>query len=66
MTKKFKQNISEISLVYKHKVRADDRPKIHTSKDAFILFRENWDDMTINLYEEFKVLLLDNSNRCMG
>jgi DNA repair protein RadC len=66
MTKKFKQNISQISLVYKNKVRADDRPKITTSKDAYVLFRENWDDMTINLYEEFKVLLVDNSNRCMG
>ena len=66
MTKKFKENISQISLIYKNKVRADDRPKIHTSRDAYRLFRENWDDLTINLFEEFKVLLVDNSNRCMG
>jgi DNA repair protein RadC len=66
MTSKFKQNISEISLVYKNKVKASERPKISTSKDAHQLFRDNWDDMTINLYEEFKVLLVDNANRCMG
>lgn len=66
MTKKFKENISQISLVYKNKVKASERPKIKDSKDAYKLFRENWDDMTINLYEEFKVLLVDNSNRCMG
>lgn len=66
MTKKFKQNISQISLVYKDKVRASERPKIQTSRDAYKLFRDNWNDMTINLFEEFKVLLVDNSNRCMG
>lgn len=66
MTKKFNQNISQISLVFKNKVKATDRPKVVSSQDAHRLFRENWDDMTINLYEEFKVLLVDNSNRCMG
>ncbi len=66
MTQKFKENISQISLVYKNKVKASDRPKINESKDAYALFRDNWDDMTINLYEEFKILLIDNSNRCMG
>ena len=66
MTKKFKQNISQISLIYKNKVKATDRPKVVSSQDAYQLFRENWDDMTINLYEEFKVLLVDNGNRCMG
>lgn len=66
MTNKFQENISQISLVYKSKVKAKDRPKIVTSKDAYALFRKNWDNMTINLYEEFKVLLVDNGNRCMG
>lgn len=66
MTKKFNQNISQISLVYKNKVKATDRPKVVSSQDAYKLFRENWDDMTISLYEEFKVLLVDNGNRCMG
>lgn len=66
MTKSFQENISQISLVYKNKVKAIERPKVCQSSDAYRIFRENWNDLTINLFEEFKVLLLDNSNRCMG
>ncbi len=66
MTSKIKTNISEISLTYKHKVKAKDRPKISCSETAYTLFRENWDDLTINLFEEFKILLLDRNNHCMG
>ncbi len=66
MTEKFKTNISEISLTYKRKVKADDRPKVSCSSNAYKLFRENWDNLTINLMEEFKILLLDRNNSCMG
>ncbi len=66
MTSKFKSNISEISLTYKRKVKASDRPKINSSLSAYQLFRENWNDLTINLFEEFKILLLNRNNQCMG
>lgn len=66
MTDLFKTNISEISLSYKRKVKASERPKVSCSKDAEKLFRENWNDLTINLFEEFKILLLDRNNSCMG
>ena len=59
-------NISEIKRTYTRKVKAEERPKICSSQDAHSLFLTNWDDMTINLYEEFKILLLDRNNRCMG
>ena len=58
--------ISEVELVYRRKVKANDRPKVSCSQEAFALFRENWDDLTINLYEQFKVMFLDRNNRCMG
>ena len=58
--------ISEVKLVYSRKVRANDRPQVSASQDAYVLFRENWDDLTINLNEQFKVMLLDRNNRCMG
>ena len=58
--------ISEVELVYRRKVKANDRPKVSCSQDAHALFRENWDDLTINLYEQFKVMLLDRNGRCMG
>lgn len=59
-------HISEIKLTYNRKVKADDRPLVNSSERAYELFKENWDDMTINLFEEFKILLLDRNNRCMG
>lgn len=66
MTKTNLNKISEIGLTYSRKVKASDRPKVRCSRDAYNLFRQNWDDLTINLYEEFKVLLLDRDGRCMG
>ncbi|MEM9680409.1 MAG: JAB domain-containing protein [Bacteroidota bacterium] len=60
------QLISEIKLTYTRKVKASDRPKVTSSMDAYRLFRNNWDDLTINLFEEFKIMLLDRNNRCMG
>ena len=66
MTKIDLFKISEIELTYKRKVKAGDRPKISCSQDAYKLFRENWNDLTINLQEEFKMLLLDRNNHCMG
>jgi len=66
MTKFNPHTISEIKLTYTRKVKTEDRPKVNNSETAYELFRANWDDMTINLFEEFKILLLDRNNACMG
>ena len=66
MTKKLPNQISKIRLTYTNKVKASERPRVTCSKDAYMLFRENWEDLSINLFEEFKILLLDRSNHCMG
>ena len=66
MTEVNLKNISEVRLIYQRKVKAEARPSITNSQTAYDLFRQKWDDLTINLYEEFKILLLDRNNRCMG
>lgn len=66
MAKSITNKFPEIKLTYTRKVRADERPKVTCSEDAHELFRANWDDMTINLFEEFKILLLVRNNCCMG
>ena len=58
--------ICEIEIIYRNKQRAKDRPHISSSKEAYRLFHENWDDMKINLLEQFKIMLLDRSNRVIG
>lgn len=59
-------NIAEIELVYRSNVKPADRPKITSSHDAYQLFRSLWSDDTICLYEQFRILLLDRSNRVLG
>ena len=39
------QLVSEIKLTYTRKVKADDRPRVKSSKDAYKLFRDNWNDI---------------------
>ena len=59
-------NISEVKLIYLSKIRASDRPKITSSKDAYDLFVSTWDLNTLEYFEEFKVLLLNRSNAVLG
>jgi DNA repair protein RadC len=58
--------IAEIELVYKTKVKASKRPIIRSSFEAFNLIRLLWNENTIELYEEFKVLFLDRKNSVLG
>lgn len=42
------------------------KPKISSSEDAYNLFLTCWSKHTIELQEEFKVLLLNRANKVMG
>jgi DNA repair protein RadC len=57
--------IAEVELVYKSKVKASERPTVLTSKDAYAIFLQTWDDNKIDLQEQFKVLFLNNANRVL-
>jgi DNA repair protein RadC len=58
--------IAEVELIYKSKVKASERPKITSSKDAADLLIKVWDDNKIDFVEQFKVLFLNRSNRVLG
>lgn len=58
--------VTEVKMVYYNKVKAADRPQIKSSFDAYEILISNWDEGTINLFEEFYILLLDRSGRVMG
>ena len=58
--------ISEVKLVYRTKVKASDRFRVKTSKDAFEIFWEAWDQDSIEHVEEFKLMLLTRSNKVLG
>jgi DNA repair protein RadC len=58
--------ISEVSHIYKGKVKASDRAQVKCSRDAYKLFMEHWNNGTIEHVEEFKVMLMNRSNAVLG
>jgi len=62
----FNQNLAEVRLVYRTKVKASERLQVKCSKDASDIFMENWDLDSIEHIEEFKVLLMNRSNKVLG
>ena len=63
---KKKWRVAEIELRYTPKVKYSERPKIKTSKDAYIIFMQTWDKEKINLLEQFKVILVNKGSRALG
>jgi DNA repair protein RadC len=58
--------VAEIHLSYNPKVKASQRPKIESSKDAEKVLRQTWNSETIELVEHFRVLLLNRANKVLG
>jgi len=58
--------ITEIDLVYRNKVKARDRLKVRSSKDAYEILMKSWNLNTIDIQEQFKVVLLDRGCNCLG
>lgn len=58
--------VSEISVSYLPKFKANERPQISSSKDAYEILYNNWDLGKIQLLEHFKILLLNRANKVLG
>ena len=58
--------VAEIQLNYKSDVKPSLRPKISSSKDAYDVLRNNWDDSRIEFIEQFKVMLLNRAHKVLG
>ncbi|WP_242203234.1 JAB domain-containing protein [Aestuariivivens insulae] len=59
-----KNQIAEIQLRYRP--RKMKGTKITSSKTAFKVFLEHWNMDSIELYEEFKIMLLNRNNEVLG
>jgi DNA repair protein RadC len=58
--------VAEVELIYRSKVKASQRPHIKTSKDAADLLKQLWNEDKIDLVEQFKVLFLNRANKVLG
>ncbi len=60
------QKVAEVKLIYRNKVKPSQRQTIKSSRDAYMLFLESWNSDTLELHEEFKIMLLNTSNAVLG
>jgi len=58
--------VAEVEVSYKSNYNITERPKINCSKDAYRILMQHWQSSKIELLEEFKVILLNSSNRALG
>lgn len=65
-TSKKQFEVAEIQLTYKTKVKPSQRPKITSSKEAYAILLESWDEDKLEFVEQFKVLLLNRANKVLG
>ena len=66
MNSKDMYRIAEIELVYRSNVRPSERPVITTSRNAYEVLLNAWDPSRIEMVEQFKILLLNRSNKVLG
>lgn len=57
--------IQHVQLIAKStdKIKHQDKPKANTPETAFKILRKDWNNNTINLIEEFKLMALDRQLR---
>jgi DNA repair protein RadC len=58
--------VAEVRLIYKTKVKPSERLQIKSSIDAYNIFLQGWNQDTLEHIEEFKILLLNRSNKVLG
>lgn len=56
--------IAEIKVSYN--TRKIPKEKIKSSQDAYEILIKSWNKGTLELYEEFKIILLNNANEVLG
>src|SRR6266542_585100 len=58
--------VAQGELVYRSKVKATARPRVLTSRDVYEIFKQSWDENKIDFIEQFKIMLLNRSNRVLA
>ena len=58
--------IAEISVSYSQRIMPSERVAVTNTNIVVDILRYAWDDRTIELYESFKVILLNRNNKLLG
>lgn len=57
---------TQVQLTYRSRVPLKERVRVTHSGTAYELLRRSWNENKIELVEQFKILLLDQQNNCLG
>ena len=60
------QNLAEVQMSYKAKVRPSEREKITSSRDSYDILKNLFSDDQIEYVEQFIILLLNRANKVLG
>lgn len=58
--------VNEVEIIYRNTTPYQDRIQIKSSATAYEILRATWDENRLELVEQFKILLLDQKNNCLG
>lgn len=58
--------VNEVEIIYRNATPYQDRIQIKSSATAYEILLASWDQNRLELVEQFKVLLLDQKNNCLG
>lgn len=58
--------VCEVQLTYKPNFNPSARPQISSSKQCYDILMQHWNLGLINFLEEFKIILLNRTNRVLG
>ena len=58
--------IEEVKLIYRNKLKANERPVVRGAEDAYKIFLESWDHDQIDLLEKCKAMFLDRQLKVMS
>ena len=58
--------VAEIEVIYTSKVQPSERPLITSTKDAYQILLQTWDENKIEFVEQFKVVLMNRAHRVLG
>lgn len=58
--------VNKVQISYRNKTPYQDRIQITRSTTAYEILKQAWDENKLELLEQFKILLLDRKNNCLG
>ncbi|MGA0556814.1 JAB domain-containing protein [Larkinella sp. VNQ87] len=58
--------VNEVEIVYRNPILYQDRIQIRSSATAYEILLATWAQNRLELVEQFKILLLDQQNNCLG